>query len=761
MLRTVTSLALFITVTGLVVIPLLRWSQPARLRVDLERPRDKPLTLTTDPGGVYLPYFVAQQRNPTRARPRARGDDATVVLPLTNSATRKLAIAWRGAGQPLRIRSLALETFLSKREWSASQALALLTPRRNIERIMLEGDTLVVQPNGKGPSVETRFDVAAEIRQLERTDDAIVRALGLMALACAGIRVWFWLAARRRSARRRLARRRAPEAGSAGEPDADAGTATPQRLAITIMLSRARQFSRAHAAALLTVALLLIGAARILMVVLHEPVWQYANNGDWFRLQACFGIAARGDQPFPLEVLLGDPPAIYAATHTPYPQLCYLSSQAWLIGAALALLRAGILPGAPGAFDIRVVGLVNATALILVGAGLTVLFARRSKEGGAVAAGAFALLAADPSNTLFFTGFYSEPVSLVATTAALGLAIYLLMSRRWTWNGVIVLAWALLVLGLGKTQNYLLPPWMTLLIGAAGLVSAPAPHERIRRVALLAPLALVSIVTFAIQSGIQQQAGYMQAATILLARHSLLGTWAAAASDPPLAVRVLGLPPACEPYTGAASETKLPQDCRAGLLIAPRTRLWRLVLYEPAALARVLDRAIPLTRPWLLAMTPPARQEWAGPAARSFRATWSWSEWLDGLPIQFYWGMIVLAGVGGAAAAVSVLSARFKPRAHFVLNTQDVATAQIVSSARAALSSLIVLSGFCLYVLGASLLGDGYAGLNRHIFLAHVPLLLVAAVSAMMLLATMLFMVGGWSRRRKRGAPQSPKQTLR
>lgn len=672
-----TSLVLFVTVTGLVVVLLLRWSQPTRFRIELAQPARAAFALTFDPGGAYLPLFVSKQGARMSARAESSNAGAVVDLQVQNRATRKLTWTWRGTRQEIWIASIALESLLNRKHWSASQIARDFAPQRDVETFEVQGATLVIRPNGKKPTIKSQFNAAAEIDALEGADDRVILGLGLLALACAlacvGALLW-----KRRGRVRDLA-------------------------------SWTQSLKSLDAVQLITVALLAVGVARILIVVLHDPMWQYANQGDWFRLQACFGIAAAGDKPIPVEVLVGDPPAIYSARHPPYPHLCYLSSQSLLLGATLALLRAGILPGAPDAFDIRVMGFVNGIGLALVAVGLTLLFARLSKWAGLAAALVFASLLADPSNTLFFNSFYSEPISLMATAAAIGLCIYLLMKARWSWVWVIPLGWALLLLGLSKTQNYLMPLWITIVLGLLSQTRMQLWRERLRRAAMLGTLLGVSVLVVGIQGSIQERAGYMQAATVLLARHTFLGTWAAAARDQAEAVRFLGLPAECTPALGTVGKKNLPEACREGLLYASRLRLLSLVLHDPSTLARVLEQGIPLTRPWHFFLTTAVRQQWTGSNALALSPWWSWSSWIDALPVEWYWGLILLATIGFVISVGVLIAAWFRRMRE---EWQMLARAQSL------------LMAICLYVLGASLLGDGYIGLNGHMFLAHVPLLL-------------------------------------
>lgn len=677
----ITSLVLFVAVTGLVVVLLLRWSQPTQVRIELAQPVRASFTLTFDPGGAYLPLFVSKQGARMGARAEPLDTGAAVELQVQNRATRKLSFTWRGTRQEIPIKSIALQSLFNRKHWSASQIAHDFVPQRDIETFEAQGDTLVIRPNGKKPTVKSQFNVAAEIDALERADDRVTIGLSLVALACVGALLWM------------------------------------QRGRVRDIVSWMQFIKSPDAVQLVTAALLVIGIARILIVILHDPMWQYANQGDWFRLQACFGISAAGDKPIPVEVLVGDPPAIYSARHPPYPHLCYLSSQSLLLGTTLALLRARILPGAPNAFDIRVMGFVNGIGLAIVGLGLTLLFARSSKWAALAAALVFALLLADPSNTLFFNSFYSEPISLMAVSAAVGLCIYLLAAARWNWVWVILLAWALLLLGLSKTQNYLMPLWITVVLGLLSQTRMQLWRERLRRGAMLGTLLGLSLLVVAIQGSIQERVGYMQAATILLTRHSFLGTWAVAATDPAEAVRFLGLPSECTPSMGTVGKKNLPEACRDGLLYASRLRLLSLVLHDPSTLARVLEQGIPLTRPWHFFLTTAVRQQWTGSNALALSPWWSWASWIDALPGDWYWGLILLATLG-FAISVGVLTVAWFRRVPE--EWQMLARAQSLSMA------------VCLYVLGASLLGDGYFGLNGHMFLAHVPLLLAIGIFIVM-----------------------------
>lgn len=380
--------------------------------------------------------------------------------------------------------------------------------------------------------------------------------------------------------------------------------------------------------------LLAVGAARILEVAGHEPAAGYANNFDMVRLQGCVRTWPTEAEPYQQTPTAPQP--FYRIDFT-IGGPCHLSSELALLAPAIGwgLFQPDrILP-------LQAVGLVKAAIFIGVGAAFTLLLLARRDGRAALAHGAiFALVLADPANTLYLNTFYAEFSALLFFYMAAVLLYLVGPDRSPPWLGLAFAA-ALLLLGLSKPQHQALPALLL-------LCALPALLRRRRRATLA--LGVVAVLTTLVFHNIDPLGGK---APIRLANatNALLGAVLPQMEDRAAALRRLGLPAACEAHIGKTWYT-------AGVAAAhpcpevaavPRARWLALFVQQPAAFHALSRAGIERLRPWRLDYL----GELAGQSLGRLQA-WSLSAPLAALPAPAWAVLWALPGFYLFAALVSI-----------------------------------------------------------------------------------------------------------
>src|SRR5437867_5259173 len=158
---------------------------------------------------------------------------------------------------------------------------------------------------------------------------------------------------------------------------------------------------RKRIVALVAVALIALGAWRIVAVISATPMLGYANQFDMRRISACVGlwpdVAAS-------ERLLAHPEAPIAlyVRGERRPDECYISTELVFVAGAVAIAA---ISG--GSVDLRVLGAIKATALWLAALSLHALLSRQ-RARALVHGLVFAFVIGDPSNTLWLNTLYTE-----------------------------------------------------------------------------------------------------------------------------------------------------------------------------------------------------------------------------------------------------------------------------------------------------------------------------------------------------------------
>ena len=437
-------------------------------------------------------------------------------------------------------------------------------------------------------------------------------------------------------------------------------------------------------ARLATLLLLTIGAWRIAVVVAASPMLGYANQFDMGRTSACFGLWPDLPEPARYEAHPQAPIARYVRGES-RPAECYLSSELAFVSAALAIAPRD------GAVDLRIVGAVKGTMLVLVALGLDAALKRRPARA-LVHAAVFAIVLADPITTLWLNTLYTEFGAVLGAYASIGLLPVLVGGEatppsRWP---VLGFACALVALGLSRQQHLLLPAVLALPV----LVSL---RRSLRRIALALGLLTVAIAL--------AQAMIARPATITAANNAdvVLGALLPASRDQSRTAGRLGLPARCLQSSGASWYETMGESLSATCPEAfamPRRTLAALAVSEPLTIVRAVLRGLPQLQDWRLGYLGSVEErDFAGAdAVRAIigPAAWSLSSAVGRLPRPAF------AFVLGASLALLIVSAGATLLAS--IRRQPAPFAQVIYA----------LTATAWYAILTSILGDGYVEIPRH-----------------------------------------------
>lgn len=446
--------------------------------------------------------------------------------------------------------------------------------------------------------------------------------------------------------------------------------------------------------------------ARLAFVVGHQPLAGYANQFDMLRTTACFGLVPEGVAPGAAS--MSAPVADYLPIAASDAN-CLPGSEPAIVALALALDHAGdaLGLGDAGHFPLRLLALVKSALLLLV---VLVIDLRlrawpRWRAGHLALA---ALLLGDPLNTLYLAGFYTEFAALLAAWAALAWPLpWLLRSTAPTPTALLGWGALLATLLLARFQHVATP------FVALGWLVFLGWRARWPLARMLLPLVLLLP---ALATTLHWQAGY---ATIADANrwNSFFGAALPAASDPQEFVRALGLPAQCAELVHTTWYLRRGRDaraeCAAGMDLA-RSRWLLQLAREPAALARWIGRGVTLSGQW----RPGYLGELAGESLRRLPSgPLGIGASLADVVSQLPWtGLLLLWSLPLLAMLV------LPPGLARAGGRDDEPIAALGDWVLPMLAGLLALGW------AASLVGDGYSELARHLHLAGNAALLAAAL---------------------------------
>lgn len=477
---------------------------------------------------------------------------------------------------------------------------------------------------------------------------------------------------------------------------------------------------RIRFATLLAFVLIGIGAWRVCAVVGATPLLGYANQFDMRRTSACVGLWPDVPMDARLQAHPEAPIARYVRAER-RPDDCYWSSELLFVAPAAASLAAG------ETVDLRVIGAIKGTALVLVAVGFGAMLRRR--PGLALVHGlVFALVMCDPIVTLWLNTLYTEFAAVLFAYASVTLLVAI--GTRATPSEppprmqMAALAASLIGLGLSRQQHLWLP---ALLVFPLAILL----WTRARRSAVLL-IAIAAAIAFAQVELIGRHP------TIVKANNAdvVLGAILPASGDEALTAKRLGLPEHCLRSVGASWYVPMGEVLESTCpeaLEAQRCRLVALVATEPVTLLRAAVRAVPQLQDWRLGFMGSVEGLHYG-GSDSVRAV----------------AGALASSIGSAIAALPLLAfAQILAASGAIFLVSAVVCVRAAVSRRSAplALSLYALTGVAWYAIISSIFGDGYVELARHAQLASVALYAAAVVLATLLFAPVLSGFGVEGRR--------------
>ena len=445
----------------------------------------------------------------------------------------------------------------------------------------------------------------------------------------------------------------------------------------------------------------------------------YANNWDFIKISSTLGIWA--DEPG-VDPTAGHPtaPVSHYRTHSErISELRYLSSELILVYAAILVGDAlNVLRGSPPhRFDLHMVGAVKTVLFFAAGALLTLLFFRRSHLLGVLSAIVFALVICDPLNTIYFNTLYFDDSAVLFGYLATGLALFLAGSVQPPTALLVALCFALLLTGLSKMQHAGLPLAIALGYCVARFPRWKKDDHRAAGTELLVPL-LAAVL--ALWLGIvNSRAHSMRTMVSAAAQDSWFAAVLPAMNNPRRALTSLGIPERCATLVGKTSFSPEMQSspCPEILRLSRFQMVW-ILLKEPAALWRILKRAVPLTRPFIFFYGQVEGRKFGRIEDAGVRFT-SLGRWYGELPIPLYIALFCLSLLGGLVSLALLLR----------------------GDTRAVTAFCVLLNAVITSTFVACVLGNGYADLCR-VFHVAQSALMIAPVSAMLVLGRNFFLRG-------------------
>ena len=496
-------------------------------------------------------------------------------------------------------------------------------------------------------------------------------------------------------------------------------------------LKRGVAFVRGQPISALVIVLMWIAATRIFYMVLHDPMYGYANQFDMGRTAACLNLWP-DFLGGPRDIAYFGAPIEKHRLVTLSAQGCYPSAEVMLDWVALRLdgVRR-LLVGGTDVVDMRTIGLFK--ALLLIATACVVSHSFRSRPKVALTHALILMLViADPLHTLYLNTLYGEFVAVFGAYAAIaGLAGLALDDERPSLS-LGVFACGVLCLAFSRAQHVLLPLFFVLVLAALKFKRAsggpPARRGGWPLHWVVIGLALASLCSIAVNINfVARNPMYHDANR----NNMFFGALLPATDNPEAVVRALELPPHCVGLANAGYwrmiERGMKGACPEALAMSPM-RLVTVFATEPKALATLFGRGLALSSGWRIRYVGEVAQgDFAqvpeGPLGVSASIE-SITKQLGFVGFAIFWLVPVVAGLQCAAALVY----RRRCARNDDANTKSGDTAPHVEWLM--LFALAVVIGS---VWVSALLGDGYSELARHV---HLGVLAALASWTMLVLRT-------------------------
>jgi hypothetical protein len=425
--------------------------------------------------------------------------------------------------------------------------------------------------------------------------------------------------------------------------------------------------------------ILLLTVIKILAVVQNDPLIAYANNWDFARESACYGVwehypNGKDKTTFNFEGPVN--PLIYDGDKR--PEWCAHVADNAFIRLVLAFHTKG------NTVDLRSVGL--AKAVFLIGMGTWMLLILGSWRSRMIAIVSFAIAFGDIQYLAFLNTLYAE-FSMLAGGFFSVVGLYvLLFDRRVSRASVAFCVVSLFFFGFAKAQ------YMPLAVGV-GFVMAGVllvKRKNIIEAGMIAVLAIVLPLTFSVSN--RMAGGVMSAISVANIVDTVMVGVLPNTEDPVASMRKLGLPDHCEKglgvswyEPGVANNLPCPEVANMS-----RLKLLGLFLWDSSAFFRPMSLAVDRVRPLQLGYLPNAENlEVRSSLIYRFVKATSLSTYLDSLPTSVFAVLVLGCWVLGGLAAIRSI----RSEAAFFATTGAV---------------------FMFYAVLSSVFGDGFMEISKH-----------------------------------------------
>jgi hypothetical protein len=370
-------------------------------------------------------------------------------------------------------------------------------------------------------------------------------------------------------------------------------------------------------------------------------------------------------------------------------------------------------------FSVQIFGAVRGLLLSISSIGFSLWFFIKRKIIASLSNSLiYAIVLADPANTLYLNTFYSEFSALFFLYLSL-LLLYSTCLYRKSLLLPFLFSSSLLLLSLSKYQHLALPIgilFSLLMINWRNLVS-------IKYIAIGASVGAITGLSYQAYVLIQQD--NMHLIKFANATNTFIGAVLPSASDPYSATQVLGLPKHCADYSGKtwyspgfAKNHPCPEVIKAS-----RFKILLLAIKDPLFLINITENGIQLLRPWIVNYLGQISNHNLGQVTQL-----SISNWLNKLPILFLRVAFLIPSLIYLLACTN-----------FTKKTSTPAN-NLMTLITAIISTMYI-------IFFSALFGDGYIEFQKHthlFFSLYIALLIIILVSSMWIIILRAYLLLSW-----------------
>lgn len=478
---------------------------------------------------------------------------------------------------------------------------------------------------------------------------------------------------------------------------------------------------------------ILYGIMKVFILVLHTPMYAYANNYDYIRVSHWYSLwpaldgknVRNGHPSAPLPYYRQGPDVLEKGYGTPGlssldHRAGFLSSDHIFIdiGLKFAFVNNILLNRDFRDVSLKAIGVIRGLFLVLIAVFLTYQFYLNSWINGFISALIFSFAVSDPSWLLTLNTLYVDFSVLFFGYLSLGMLILLCHRKKWPLSYVLVTATAMFFLSMVKMQYFLLPFFLSIVFSILSWNKGDKSDRKIRGI-YLTLIALFSLFGAGIQYKQFNRSDFIGVMRLANATDTYLGAVLPASRDKARALRILNLPDRCEKYIGKNwySPGMQPSPCPE-IADIRLFNLLKLFLSDVNTLIEPFLNGLSLTRPFYYSRVGHiADGEYQQYPANTSLFTFSISALITLIPEALYIFFI------GSLLFIAVII--FTLSISFALCGRNI-------SERSSFGMLISLT--LLYSYGSALFGDGYFDLDRHFILGQVCIVVSLVVVSVIII---------------------------